>query len=79
MAAAYKRLVLSEFGRRDDNVMRECWRKQIRRTSRRPPPEPAQADAAGYVSSIETGRKPGSLRAFKALAEALGVELGDLT
>jgi len=32
----------------------------------------------GYLSEIETGRKPGSVRAYRALAEALGVTIEDL-
>lgn len=32
----------------------------------------------GYLSEIETGRKPGSVRAYRALAEALGVAIEDL-
>lgn len=42
----------------------------------------ALADAAGvkqgYLSEIESGRKPGSVAAFKALAEALRVDIDDL-
>ena len=33
---------------------------------------------AGYLSEIETGKKPGSTRAFKALAAALGATVDDL-
>ena len=40
------------------------------------------AEAAGidpaYLSQIETGKKPGSLKALKALASALAVSLDDL-
>ncbi len=40
------------------------------------------AQAAGinpvYLSQIETGRRAGSLRTLAAIAEALGVEAGDL-
>lgn len=32
-----------------------------------------------YLTEIETGKKDGSLRAMKALAEALDVNVGDLT
>lgn len=32
----------------------------------------------GYLSEIETGRKPGSLGAYRALAEALGCLVDDL-
>jgi len=32
----------------------------------------------GYVSEMESGRKPGSLAAWKALAQALAVDLDDL-
>jgi transcriptional regulator with XRE-family HTH domain len=31
-----------------------------------------------YLSEIETGKKPGSLAAMKAVAEALGVTIDDL-
>lgn len=41
------------------------------------------AEASGisrpYLTEIETGKKDGSIRAMKALAEALGVGVGDLT
>ena len=30
---------------------------------------------AGYLSAIETGKKPGSVVAFKAIAKALGTEI----
>jgi Helix-turn-helix domain len=33
----------------------------------------------GYLSEIETGKKPGSVRAFKALASALDATVDDLT
>jgi hypothetical protein len=33
----------------------------------------------GYLSEIETGKKPGSVRALKALATALGATVDDLT
>jgi hypothetical protein len=33
---------------------------------------------ASYLSEIEAGRKPGSIRALRGLAEALAVELDDL-
>ena len=32
-----------------------------------------------YLTEIETGKKDGSLRAMKAIAEALDVTVGDLT
>ena len=32
-----------------------------------------------YLTEIETGKKDGSIRAMKALAEALDVSVGDLT
>jgi len=32
----------------------------------------------GYVSEIETGKKPGSVRAYRALAGALGLTIEDL-
>ncbi len=32
-----------------------------------------------YLTEIETGKKDGSIRALKALAEALEVSVGDLT
>jgi DNA-binding XRE family transcriptional regulator len=32
-----------------------------------------------YLTEIETGKKDGSIRAMKALAEALGVAVGSLT
>jgi DNA-binding XRE family transcriptional regulator len=32
----------------------------------------------GYLSEIETGKKDGSLRAMRAVAEALGIALEDL-
>lgn len=32
-----------------------------------------------YLTEIETGKKDGSLRAMKAIASALGVNVGDLT
>ncbi len=32
----------------------------------------------GYISEIETGKKPGSIRTLKALAHALDVDLDDL-
>lgn len=35
--------------------------------------------ARGYVSEIESGKKPGSLSVLKKLATALRVEVGDLT
>lgn len=31
-----------------------------------------------YISEIETGRKPGSVKSLRALAEALGVSLDDV-
>lgn len=31
-----------------------------------------------YLTEIETGKKDGSLRAMKAIAQALGVSVGDL-
>jgi transcriptional regulator with XRE-family HTH domain len=31
--------------------------------------------AVGYLSQIETGKKPGSIAAYKALARALGTEI----
>ncbi|MBP7339715.1 helix-turn-helix domain-containing protein [Niveispirillum sp.] len=34
--------------------------------------------ATGYLSEIETGRKPGSVAALKALATALRVDMDDL-
>lgn len=41
------------------------------------------AEASGisrpYLTEIETGKKDGSIRALKALAEALGVTVGDIT
>ncbi len=33
---------------------------------------------ASYISEIETGKKPGSVKALKALADALDVDLDDL-
>ena len=33
---------------------------------------------ASYVSEIENGKKPGSVAAYRALADALGVSLDDL-
>ncbi|MGM0535208.1 MAG: helix-turn-helix domain-containing protein [Pseudomonadota bacterium] len=33
----------------------------------------------GYLSEIESGKKSGSLDVLKRIADALGVELGDLT
>lgn len=33
----------------------------------------------GYLSEIESGKKTGSLSALKRIAEALGLELSDLT
>jgi DNA-binding XRE family transcriptional regulator len=45
--------------------------------------EKALARAAGvdaaYLSQIETGKKPGSVAAFKKLAKALRVKVDDLT
>ena len=38
----------------------------------------AKVDAA-YLSQIETSKKPGSVKALKALARALGVDLQDLS
>ncbi len=32
----------------------------------------------GYLSEIESGKKPGSVDAYKALARALGVDVDDL-
>jgi len=32
-----------------------------------------------YLTEIETGKKDGSLRAMKLIADALGVHVGDLT
>lgn len=32
-----------------------------------------------YLTEIETGKKDGSLRAIKLIAEALGVSIGELT
>lgn len=32
----------------------------------------------GYLSEIETGKKPGSVRAYRALAGALGLSVDDL-
>ena len=32
-----------------------------------------------YLTEIETGKKDGSLRAMKLIADALGVTIGDLT
>lgn len=41
------------------------------------------AEASGisrpYLTEIETGKKDGSIRAMKAIAEALEVSVGDLT
>lgn len=41
------------------------------------------AEASGisrpYLTEIETGKKDGSIRALKTLAEALGVTIGDIT
>lgn len=38
-----------------------------------------KADVAqGYISEIETGKKPGSIATMKALANALGVTVDDL-
>ena len=34
--------------------------------------------SAAYISEIETGRKDGSIAAFKKIAEALGVAVDDL-
>ena len=34
--------------------------------------------AQSYLSNIETGRKPGSVKAMKRLADALGVSVDDL-
>ncbi|WP_312036077.1 helix-turn-helix domain-containing protein [Billgrantia desiderata] len=33
----------------------------------------------GYLSELESGKKTGSLSVLKRIAEALGVELNDLT
>lgn len=42
----------------------------------------ALADKSGvnraYIAEIETGKKPGSTAALKKLAEALGIDIGDL-
>lgn len=32
----------------------------------------------GYLSEIETGKKPGSVRAYRALADALALSVDDL-
>ncbi len=32
----------------------------------------------GYLSEIETGKKPGSVRTFRELAKTLGVDIDDL-
>ncbi|PCJ97486.1 MAG: transcriptional regulator [Zetaproteobacteria bacterium] len=41
------------------------------------------AEASGisrpYLTEIETGKKDGSIRALKSLAEGLGVTIGDIT
>ncbi|WP_119389780.1 helix-turn-helix domain-containing protein [Taklimakanibacter lacteus] len=34
--------------------------------------------STAYISEIETGKKDGSVSAMKKIAEALGVEIGDL-
>ncbi len=33
---------------------------------------------SGYLSEVETGKKPGSIRAYRALAASLGVTVDDL-
>jgi transcriptional regulator with XRE-family HTH domain len=39
---------------------------------------PAAAIPAGYLSEIESGKKPGSVAAYRALAKALTVPMEDL-
>ena len=53
------------------------WREQ-RGLSARALAATAGVDPA-YLSQIETGRKPGSVRALKKLAAALAVDLEDVT
>jgi len=53
------------------------WREQ-RGLSARALAAKAGVDPA-YLSQIETGRKPGSVRALKKLAAALAVDLEDVT
>jgi len=51
-----------------------AWRRQQELTLR----ELAAAAGrmpVGYLSEIETGKKPGSVAAYKALAKALGTEI----
>lgn len=53
-----------------------AWREHRGMTARRPA-ELAGVDVA-YLSRIETGKKPGSVKALEALAVALRVGLDDL-
>lgn len=53
-------------------VWRERRRLTVRGLARKAEVDPA------YLSQIETGKKPGSVRALAALARALNVDLDDL-
>ena len=53
------------------------WREHRRFTARTLAAK-AKVDPA-YLSQIETGKKPGSVKALKALARVLGVDLQDVT
>lgn len=78
IAAGREEMIPSETVKRilaGENPVR-VWR-QHRGLSARDLAEKTELSTA-YISEIETGKKDGSVSAMKRIAEALGVEIGDL-
>lgn len=78
IAAGRDEMIPSETVKRilaGENPVR-VWR-QHRGLSARDLAERTELSTA-YISEIETGKKDGSVSAMKKIAEALGVEIGDL-